>query len=50
MVFNTLCKTKEVYRIKILVSEEQYPKDVFFLKNLLMGQFLLAVKRKGSVM
>ena len=34
---NTLCKTKEVQKIKILVSEKQYPKDDFFLRKLLMG-------------
>jgi hypothetical protein len=32
------------------ISQQKYPKEVFFLRNLLMGQFLLAVKRKGSVM
>ena len=44
-VFNTLCKTKEVHRINILVSEKQYPKDLFFLRRLLMG---LAVKSFAS--
>ncbi len=31
--FNTLCDTNEVQKIKILVSEKQYPKDVSFSEN-----------------
>ncbi len=34
---NTLCKTKEEHRNKILVSKKEYPKDISLLRKFLMG-------------
>ena len=51
-VFNTLFKTKKIQKIKIIVYEKQYTKDVFFLRRLLMGLIatsaFISVKSKQS--